>query len=168
VKRAERRALSRQLAKTAMAVATPQKGQIAPQGGGQMALPMMSGQMVQAKTTIYPFAEDLEAYNRAIPNGGERLFNNFENQSTHRQALENRVVDSNIRQAERGQFIGLFLGVSGMAAGLIAALQGHDIFAGTIVTVVLAGGFGVFITGRKQQQNDLQQKRAAAEKSGAA
>jgi uncharacterized membrane protein len=133
---------------------------------GQMALPM--GAVVQtSKSTIYPFAEDLEAYNRAFPNGAERLFNSFESQGQHRQQLEDSVVKSNIRQAERGQLIGFGTIIIALGVGLYAALKGHDIFGGTVVTVVLAGGFSVFITGKVQQRRDLNQKREAAKQAGA-
>jgi uncharacterized membrane protein len=115
--------------------------------------------------TLYPFAEDLEAYNRAIPNGAERLFNNFDNQSTHRQGMENKVVDSNIRQAEMGQKMGFFVILVALGASVWMALKGHDAVAITIVSVVLAGGFGVFITGKVQQIQDLRRKQQQAEKA---
>jgi uncharacterized membrane protein len=118
-----------------------------------------------AKMTLYPFAEDLEAYNRAIPNGAERLFNNFDNQSTHRQGMENKVVESNIRQAEMGQKMGFFVILVALGSAVWMARTGHDAVAITIVTVVLAGGFGVFITGRVQQIQDLRRKQQQAEKA---
>ena len=167
--RAEKRAAAKEVAKELMA-STPSTPKAVATFGAQMALPGVTSKMVhqsQTKTTIYPFAEDLEAYNRAIPNGGERLFTSFEAQAAHRQAMENRVVDSNIRQSERGQVIALLLAVTGIASALYAALGGHDVFAGVMVTVVLAGGFGVFVTGRAQQQRDLTQKRLAAQRAGA-
>jgi len=121
----------------------------------------------QTKTTLYPFAEDLEAYNRAIPNGAERLFNNFDNQANHRIAIESRVVDSNIRQAERGQLFGFLTIIIALLVALWAAYIGHEKLAIAIVGVVLTGGFSVFITGKIQQREDLKRKKEAARKAGA-
>ncbi len=117
--------------------------------------------MVQAsaKTTIYPFAEDLEAYNRAIPNGAERLFNNFDRQASHRQEVEKQVIASNIKQAERGQLLGFGTLVVALVIAGYLAINGHDAVAGVIVTVVLAGGFSAFISGKVQQNRDLKRKQ---------
>lgn len=120
-----------------------------------------------AKSTIYPLADDLEAYNRAIPNGAERLFANFDSQTQHRIAIENSLVKSNIRQAERGQILGFSTGVLALVTALVAALFGHDQFAGVIVFVVLAGGCSIFITSQVQQRKDLEKKKQTAREAGA-
>jgi len=117
-----------------------------------------------AKTSIYPFAEDLEAYNRILPQGAERLFRTFEAQSEHRRAIEIAVVTSNLRQSERGQRYGFLTVLLALSGAMGAAYLGMQVLAGVIVTVTLAGGFGVFITGKAQQKNDLQGKRTAAQK----
>ena len=156
--RAEQRELARQAAKELLAKHNPMVGP------RQEGIHVPAGAMVQqTKTTLYPFAEDLEAYNRAIPNGAERLFNNFDGQAKHRQSLENRSIDSNIRQAENGQKMGFATIVFALIAATWLAFKGHDMVAATIVTVVLAGGFGVFITGKIQQIQDLRKKKEQTE-----
>jgi hypothetical protein len=40
----------------------------------------------------------------------------------------------------------------------VLAVIGRDMVASVIVTLVLAGGFGVFITGKFQQRQDLARK----------
>ena len=154
MQRAERRQLARAMAKEISH--SPANG-----GGARPAQTQTIAVQHTAKETLYPFAEDLEAYNLAIPNGAERLFNNFEAQSQHRQAAENRVIDSNLRQAERGQQYGFFTMLVAVIAAVFLAMYGHDWLAGTIVTVVLAGGFTAFITGRRKQDQDLANKRQA-------
>lgn len=146
VSRSDRRLAARETAKEILRKPSPE-----PQHGAVF--------QAQSKTTLYPFAEDLEAYNQAIPNGAERLFANFDKQSTHRQEIEKRVVESNIRQSERGQFLGFFTLVVALGAAVWLALNDHDTVAGIIVSIVLTGGFGVFITGKVQQRQDLKKKQ---------
>ena len=123
--------------------------------------PSLRGAIFQAasKSTLYPFAEDLEAYNRAFPNGAERLFNNFDQQAIHRQGIETRVIESNIRQAERGQTLGFLALIGALGCAVCLAIMGHDTVAAVIVTIVLAGGFGVFISGKIYQRQDLKRKQ---------
>ena len=56
----------------------------------------------------------LEAYNRVVPNGAERLFAAFEQQVKHRQALESTVVTTNSRLQVRGFYAAL--SISGISA----------------------------------------------------
>ena len=158
MQRAEKRELAREMAKEFVRGA---------QGSAQP-VPRPQGMAVEttAKSTIYPFAEDLEAYNRAIPNGAERLFDNFEGQTQHRISLENRVVDSNIRQAERGQVMGFITLVLALGTAVWAAHLGYEKLGITVVVVVLAGGFSAFITSKVQQYRDLRRKRQAAQQAG--
>jgi uncharacterized membrane protein len=148
VRRSERRLAAREAAKELVGfTGTPQTSAV--------------GRVIQSasKSTIYPFAEDLEAYNLAIPNGAERLFNNFDKQANHRQEIEQRVIDSNIKQAERGQLLGFLTIIVALVAAAGLAVQGHDMVASVIVSIVLAGGFGVFITGKVHQRQDLRRKQ---------
>ena len=156
MQRAEKRELVREMAKE-LVKGAPQTAQPIQARHGGMAVATTS------KSTIYPFAEDLEAYNRAIPNGAERLFNNFDGQTQHRIGLENRVVDSNIKQAERGQVIGFITIILALGTALLSAYLGFEKLAIAIVVTVLTGGFGVFITSRIQQYQDLKRKRQEAQ-----
>jgi hypothetical protein len=87
------------------------------------------------------------------------------NRSIAKKEIEKKAIDSNIRQAELGQKMGFFVIVAALGAAVWMALKGHDAVAITIVTVVLAGGFGVFITGKVHQIQDLRRKQQQAEKA---
>ena len=54
----------------------------------------------------------LEAYDRIVPGGAERIFKQFEEQSAHRQAMEMTVIRSN-------SFVQVFGSISAFVLGLV-------------------------------------------------
>jgi len=49
-----------------------------------------------------PRPADLAQYEQALPGAAERILRQFEEQSSHRRALEAKVVDSNVASERRG------------------------------------------------------------------
>ena len=106
-----------------------------------------------------PTPEMLAQYNEIIPNGAERIMNQWENQQSHRHFLEKTVIPAQVRQSGRGQYFGFALGIAGLACATVLGLYGFTTVAsiiggGTVVSLVT-----VFVVGKKSMQDDLQQKK---------
>lgn len=64
-----------------------------------------------------PPPEILQAYNKALPNGAERIVAMAERQSAHRQELEKAVVKGNATVQKIGVFASLFITLAAMSLG---------------------------------------------------
>jgi uncharacterized membrane protein len=122
-------------------------------------LEAVSFQMQVVRQGPLPDPEDLAKYNQIIPEGADRIMKMAERQSAHRIEIEKTVINSQQVQSQRGQYFGLVAVFVGVGASVYLAMNGHDVVAGvlggtTVVSLAIA-----FITGRKAQQRDLQQKR---------
>jgi len=110
-----------------------------------------------------PQADEIARYESILPGAAERLFGYADRQQAHRQGLENRVVDSNIALAQRGQVLGFVIGLVGIAAAAVLVLLDHvwpglTIFFGDVVALV-----GVFVYGRRAGKRELRVKDTAPE-----
>ena len=99
---------------------------------------------------VMPMASEAERYEALSPGATERMLNYADEQQIHRHGLENRVVDSNIALAHRGQWMGFTIGVIGIAAATFLISTGYPaagitVFLGDILSLV-----GVFVYGRRE------------------
>jgi uncharacterized membrane protein len=81
-----------------------------------------------------PPPDVLRAYNEIIPNGAERLFSQFENETKHRRKMETRA-----------QFLPFVDQISGRACALLFALaclllSGYAISQGAQIPATVLGG----------------------------
>ncbi len=106
-----------------------------------------------------PDAETLARYGEIIPQGADRIMKMAENQSDHRIGLEKTVIASQQALAARGQQFGLAIGVIGILAAAYLAMNNHDTVAGVIGGTTVVSLAVAFITGRRVQQKELQEKR---------
>lgn len=107
-----------------------------------------------------PPPQALQQYEHIFPGAAERILKMAENQAAHRQALENKLVDSNIGNSRRGQYFGLIIGMTGLIATVIFALLGHTILAGAIGTIDLVSLVAIFVYGSELKKRDQAQKEA--------
>lgn len=117
--------------------------------------------LVQTQVTTsspVPPAELLLGYNSAFENGGERLFRLVENQSTHRQTAETKVIDAQIQQSARGQMFAFIIALVFGIMGLVLAIMNHPGVAGTIFGTTVVGLVIAFITGQRSQTKSLDKK----------
>ena len=89
----------------------------------------------------------------------ERQLAMAESQGKHREALESRVVNSNIRMGYLGWFSGTFLGVAGLGAASYLIYVGKEIGGATAFVGSLVSLVGLFLYGRKRQGDELEGKR---------
>jgi uncharacterized membrane protein len=108
-----------------------------------------------------PPPEVLAKYSDIIPNGAERIMAMAERQSTHRETLETKVIDSNIKNQARGTLFAFILCLVTMLGGLGLIALGKDIGGlGTIITALVSLA-GLFIYGRIEQRKERIEKEKA-------
>ena len=116
------------------------------------------------QTTRYqgpiPPPELLEGYNRVIENGAERIFVDFESQSSHRREIEKTVIESQLAESRRGQLFALVISIFGLSIAAILGYLGHDWLAAGIGGTTLVSLVGAFITGKILQKRDLDEKES--------
>ena len=92
---------------------------------------------VETWSAPLPHPAILAEYDRAVPNGAERLFSIAERQAYHDMEVEAATVESDNRLAERGQLIGF------VAVVLVIALAGYLAYEGAYAAAVAAVGLDV-------------------------
>ncbi len=108
-----------------------------------------------------PHPSLLAQYNDVVPDAADRIIRMAEEQAIHRQYLEKKVVQSDVDRSKTGQ-VGAVL-VTFFFTSLAAFLveKGHPIEAVAIVGVNLSTLVYIFITGKKEQKKELEQKNKA-------
>ena len=100
----------------------------------------------------------LQAYDRIIPNGAERIFVVFEKQVNHRHHLERVVVEGNTRRADRGFWAALFLASLVIFGGFWLAYLGKSLQGLAAIFLALSALLTAFLTGRAKQSEELRRK----------
>ena len=108
-----------------------------------------------------PAPESLEKYNKILPDGAERIMRMAENQSNHRISIENIVISGQVKQSGRGQIFGLIIAFVAIGASILLSMFGHEIVAGIIGGGSVVGLVTVFVVGRKEQKEQLSEKKSA-------
>lgn len=106
-----------------------------------------------------PPPQVLEAYERTLPGSADRILKMAEEQSQHRQRLEQQVVAKNLTAQARGQHYAF--GLSALLFGGSIYLLANGIQIGGLSTLVLAvaGIVSTFIYGRSKQEKERREKQ---------
>jgi uncharacterized membrane protein len=100
----------------------------------------------------------LKQYNEALPNGAERVMVMAENQSKHRQGMESKVIDADIKARKRGQNYAFILASLFILAGSGLVFLGKNIEGFSMIGIA-AGTLGAaFIVGKTQQKQERIEK----------
>ena len=105
-----------------------------------------------------PPPEILARYNDAIPGGAERILAMAENQSKHRQSLEQKVVDANCRAQRNGTILGFLICMAAIGSGTFLIDVGKSAEGLVPIIGALGGLVAIFVIGKSQQRKDLEQK----------
>ena len=105
-----------------------------------------------------PEPGELDAYNRIIPDGADRILRMAEAQSAHRIEIEKVVITSQQRQSFCGQLFGLLMGLTGLSLATYAAVTGQPWFGATIGGATLVSLVSAFLFTQTSQKKELQQK----------
>lgn len=103
----------------------------------------------------------LRQYDEVIPGAAERIIAMAETQAKHRQQLENKVIDSGIRDSRLGLHYGLIIGLCAVAGGTACIILGHQIGGSIIGGVGLSGLVGVFVYGSAQHRKERESRMRA-------
>ena len=105
-----------------------------------------------------PPPEILQAYNKALPNGAERIVAMAERQSAHRQDLEKTVVKGNAAVQKIGVFAALLITLTTVSLGFVLINNGKDASGLAISISSLVSLVGVFVYGRRSQERERAEK----------
>ena len=110
-----------------------------------------------------PPPQILQAYDRIVPNGAERLFTVFEKQVAHRQELEKSVVTANTKLQVQGFWAAFILALLVICGGFWLTIIGKSLLGIVAILGPLAGLVTVFIVGKQRQVAELEAKQSKAE-----
>jgi uncharacterized membrane protein len=105
-----------------------------------------------------PHPEDLEKYNQVLPGAADRIIRMAEQQLSHRQSLESKVVDANIKAQRVGTVLGFILALVAIGGGIFLVYVGKEATGIAAIITALAGLTGVFVLGKRKQQKELAEK----------
>jgi len=98
-----------------------------------------------------PHPELFRLYDEIIPGAGERILAMAEQEAEHQHHMENMALDCASKEAKRGQWFGLIIGVCAFASAIIAVLLGSEKTAMVIGGTTVVGLVTAFVVGRKTQ-----------------
>lgn len=105
-----------------------------------------------------PSPNTLREYESILPGSAERILQAFEQQTLHRQSLEDRVITSDIRRSYIGLFAGFIVAMTAICGGLYVAVTVSPIAGATIASAPLAGLVGAFIYGTSSRRRERSQR----------
>ena len=126
---------------------------------GDLAAITIEQRTISMRSAPLPEPSELEAYNKIIPNGADRILKMAENQSAHRIEIEKLVIASQQRQGFCGQLFGLLIGLSGLGLATFAAVRGQPWFGSVIGGATLVSLVSTFLYSRQSQKKELGQKK---------
>ena len=94
-----------------------------------------------------PAPETLAGYEHVLPGSAERILLMAEQEALHRRLIVSKVVESGTSRTRWGLWLGAFVALAVIGAGLTAVIAGHPWPGTVIITADLASVVGVFVGG---------------------
>jgi uncharacterized membrane protein len=123
------------------------------QGGGEMTV------LQQSYSGPLPPPAALEKYDQVLPGSAERILSMAESQHRHRQNLELNVVNSNISAQRLGVILGFVIAMTTILGGIYLVATGKPASGLAAIITPLAALVGVFVYGKREQHQQLDEKR---------
>jgi len=123
---------------------------------------LLTLQASQYQSPIPP-PEIVAGYERVLPGAAERILAMAERQSAHRLRQEERVVTHNIEREKTGQWMAFAVSLVVIAGGIGLAWTGRSVTGLMMVIGDLAALAGVFVYGRRAQEQERREKREGLE-----
>jgi uncharacterized membrane protein len=106
-----------------------------------------------------PPPEMLQQYNSIVPGMAERLLQAFEDQASHRRAMDEKTLTLNFRLARVGQVSAFVIGVAALGSGTYLASIGHSVTGIAVMFGTIGSMVGAFLwTGRRGKRPEGQEK----------
>lgn len=92
-----------------------------------------------------PPPEMLREFDKIIPNGADRFMKMAEEQSAHRRKIEQKIVESNVKNENLGLVFAFFISIIGLISAAILAYKGNNVGAGVFAIPALGGLVNSFL-----------------------
>jgi len=105
-----------------------------------------------------PPPQILEKYNQVVPDAADRIIAMAESQSKHRQQLEIKVIESEVKNSRLGLHYGLIIGLATVVGGAFCIYSGYEIGGTVLGGTGLTGLVGVFVYGSTQRRKEREKR----------
>jgi uncharacterized membrane protein len=112
-----------------------------------------------------PPPQIIAGWEQICPGSADRILKQFEGQSNHRQGLETKVVESNIKNESRGQIFAFILFLVLAIGGFFLIYAGKDWQGFVAIISALGAPTAMFIWGKSGGRKQLSAKRQEIEAS---
>ena len=106
-----------------------------------------------------PPPQILREYDTLVPGSAQRILEEADRQSHHRQKLESSVIDSDILNSRLGLIFAFILAMFVFFISYKAIMGGHSLAGTSLGGINVATLAGVFIYGSKKKSQELQKRR---------
>lgn len=94
------------------------------------------------------------------PGAADRILIMAENQASHRQKLEAKVISSDVKNSKIGLFLGFVIALVALAVGCYLAINGMP-WPGSLLSFGSIGSLvGIFVYGSRQRRQERAEKRS--------
>lgn len=105
-----------------------------------------------------PHPDVLKGYAEVDPSFPDRVIGLTENQSQHRQNLENTVVEANIKNQRRGSIFAFILGLITIVGAFVLLYTGKSVTGMSSLLLAVGSLAGVFVYGKKGEIKEIRKK----------
>lgn len=96
----------------------------------------------------------LDHYDKIVPGSADKIISLWEEQVRHRQGLEKKAIDADIKQASRGSWFGFAIAMSAIGSGTYLAYIGRPTEGIAAILTALVGLVGAFGWGTYQRRKE--------------
>jgi len=106
-----------------------------------------------------PHPDILRSFEEIVPGAAQRIFVQFEEQSTHRRTMEADVISSGAFSQRIGSISASLIGLIGVGGGLWLAHEGKSLVGLTALFGTLTGLITTYLYKRKRQDQERDNKQ---------
>ena len=110
-----------------------------------------------------PSPDALAKYEQVVRGAAERIIAMAEQQASHRQDLESKVIRSDISNSRLGLWFGLIIGLAGIFSGTFLVYMGYAVSGTLLGGATIVSLVGVFVYGSQGRKVERQQNRQKAQ-----
>ena len=105
-----------------------------------------------------PAPETLARYNNILEGSADRIIKMAENQQNHRFEIEKTSIRRQYNQSSTGQWMGMVITLSFLAASVYLGINDHDVLAGALGGTTLVALVTLFVAGKINIGKSLKEK----------